>query len=321
MHSNLYQPLVHRLAVATACVALLPIVVGAAVTTTNAVMAFSDWPTSDGHNMLTYPWLQSAGAKFLEHGHRLAGMLIGVISIALVVVVWIKEPRLWVRNAAVGILLCVIAQGVLGGGRVRLDDRTLAMVHGSFAALVFAFMACVAVCTSRMWIHAPGESLQQNVRPLMPLVVVTTLVIFAQYMLGGALRHLGMALYEHIALAVLVLIAVVATAVAALFSGAKWLRMPSCALLVAVVLQIVLGGGAFVTKFGFAPTGYVAIQNSAPQVWFRTAHTVVGMLLFATSALLATRVCRLDYLRRRAAVVARDDRLPAGTATVRGAVG
>jgi cytochrome c oxidase assembly protein subunit 15 len=321
MQSNTYQPVVHRLAVATVCAALLPIVVGAVVTTTNAGMAFSDWPTSDGHNMLTYPWLQSAGAKFVEHGHRLAAMLIGVISAVLAVVVWMKEPRPWVRRAAIGILLCVIAQAIIGGVRVRNDSRTLAMVHGSFAALVFAFMACVAGCTSRAWIQAPGERLQRSVGPLKPLVLVTMLLVFAQYMLGGALRHLGTALYEHIALAALVLVAVVATAVAALCSGAKWLRMPSWALLVVVILQVMLGGAAFVTRFGFAPSGYVAVQNSAPQVWFRTGHTVVGMLLLATLAITAMRVFRLDDLRRRTTVVARDDRVPAAAATVRGAVG
>jgi cytochrome c oxidase assembly protein subunit 15 len=87
----------HRLAVLTACVALLPILMGALVTTKDAGMAFPDWPSSDGHNMLSYPWLKSAGAKFLEHGHRLAGVLIGLTSMALAVVAWYSEPRRWVR--------------------------------------------------------------------------------------------------------------------------------------------------------------------------------------------------------------------------------
>src|SRR5262245_4864090 len=49
MTSAQYNPWVHRLAVLTACAALLPIVMGALVTTTDAGMAFRDWPTSDGH--------------------------------------------------------------------------------------------------------------------------------------------------------------------------------------------------------------------------------------------------------------------------------
>ena len=84
-----YQPLVHRMAVGTAATALLPIVMGAVVTTLGAGMAFLDWPSSDGQNMLLYPWLKDLAAghtdKFVEHGHRLAGMLVGFWSIGLAV--------------------------------------------------------------------------------------------------------------------------------------------------------------------------------------------------------------------------------------------
>ena len=75
MNQTAFHPWLHRLAVLTAVVALLPIVMGALVTTKDAGMAFRDWPSSDGHGMLAYPWLKSAGDKFLEHGHRLGGVL------------------------------------------------------------------------------------------------------------------------------------------------------------------------------------------------------------------------------------------------------
>jgi len=43
----------------------LPILAGALVTTTDAGMAFAIGPSSDGHNMFLYPWLNSVGEKFL----------------------------------------------------------------------------------------------------------------------------------------------------------------------------------------------------------------------------------------------------------------
>ena len=47
-----YQPWLHRYAALTAATALLlPILMGALVTTLDAGMAFPDYPTSDGHNM------------------------------------------------------------------------------------------------------------------------------------------------------------------------------------------------------------------------------------------------------------------------------
>src|SRR5689334_6182088 len=81
MNSSVIYHWSFRLALLMALLALLPISVGAVVTTVEAGMAFADWPGSDGHNMLLYPWLKSSGDKFLEHGHRLAGMLIGIVSL------------------------------------------------------------------------------------------------------------------------------------------------------------------------------------------------------------------------------------------------
>jgi cytochrome c oxidase assembly protein subunit 15 len=305
MNFDADKPLVHRVAVITASVALLPIAVGAIVTTIKAGMAFPDWPTSDGHNMLSYPWLQSAGDQFAEHGHRLAGMLAGLASILLVIVSWMYEPRRWVRWAAVCVLLGVIVQGILGGYRVRLETqgapyaaRVIAMLHGSFGAVVFAYMCSFALATSRSWRQLDRSSERNSVRHLKPLVLLTSLLILAQYVVGGTLRHFGMSLYEHIGLAVLVLMAVVAVSVAAVLSHAAWLRKPAWLMLGLVVVQILLGCGAFVGRFGFAPAGYVAVQDSKMQVFFCTAHTVTGLLLFGSAVVLAVSVFRLDSLQR-----------------------
>ena len=57
--------------------------------------------------------------------------------------------------------------------------------------------------------------------------------------------------------------------------------------------QIVLGGAAWVTKFGLPSVGYVAVQRSPLQIAVRTSHTVVGMLLLMTSVILLFRVLRV----------------------------
>jgi cytochrome c oxidase assembly protein subunit 15 len=305
MKSAAYQPVVHRLALLTACTALLPIVVGALVTTKGAGMAFPDWPTSDGHNMFLYPWLATLGTafdKFIEHGHRLAGALIGLVSIGLVAFAWWLEPRRWVRVSALLVLLCVIAQGILGGVRVRMDRELLAMVHGNFAAIVFSFMAVVVLVTSRSWFAVAENPPTKEAEMLKPFAVITALSVFAQYTLGGLLRHLGRLLYEHIALAVLVLLCVILTFVLTRISRLQWLKGPALWMLAFVGLQVLLGLGAFATKFGFAPLGYVAVHDSSSQVLFRTAHTVVGMLLLMSSVVYAVRVFRLDGLEHRTGI-------------------
>lgn len=291
-----YQPWVFRFAVLTVCVALLPIVMGGLVTTMAAGMAFPDWPTSDGHGMLSYPWLKSAGDKFLEHGHRLAGMLIGFFSIALVTIVWARDSRKWVRWCAAGVLLCVILQGLLGGQRVLLDRLGLAFLHGSFANLVFAFMAAVALFTSRGWLNAQEIEPPRNIHRVRTWAAASTVVLFIQYVLGGLLRHLGWWPHQHLGFAAVVFVVVAITVWVSRTDKKPWIWKPAHWLSMLLVVQIALGCGAWVTKFGFG--SYTVVAGSLPQVIFRTSHFVVGLLTFMVSVNLFLRASRLCFVHR-----------------------
>ena len=305
MNTSAYRPLLHRFAVATLILALLPIIVGALVTTLDAGMAFRDWPSSDGYNLFFYPWLKSAGDKFIEHGHRLAGALIGFVSIGLAGIAWKTESRKTVRFASYMVLLAVIFQGLLGGSRVRLDARTLAMIHGSFAALVFGLMAAVCVVTSRSWIEGSGPSTSsKGVSPLLSvLATIACVALFLQFLLGGFVRHLGMALHEHLGGAILASTLIIACTIVASRSGIPQVRRAGWVMLGFLVLQVSLGLGSWVMKFGFAPTGYVAIVNSTPHIALRTAHTVTGMLLFASAISLRLKAARFAASERRTQAV------------------
>lgn len=300
MTTTVYRPILHRFAALTLMLALLPIIVGALVTTLDAGMAFRDWPSSDGHNLFFYPWLKSAGDKFIEHGHRLAGALIGFVSIGLAGIAWKTESRKSVRFACYLVLLAVIVQGILGGGRVRLDARRLAMIHGSFAALVFGLMAAVCVVTSRSWtLGSNSKPAAKGTSPLLSaLTGVVCVAIFLQFVLGGFVRHLGMALHEHVGGAILVTILVIATTIAAHRSQLTQVKRAGWVMFGFLLLQVSLGLGAWVMKFGFPPTGYVPAINSTPHIVFRTAHTVSGMLLLASSVSLKLKTSRFGSNQR-----------------------
>jgi cytochrome c oxidase assembly protein subunit 15 len=300
MRSARHRPLLFALAVITAATALLPIVVGALVTSHKAGMAFPDWPTSDGQGMFAYPWLKSAGDKFIEHGHRLAGIVIGCVSIVFAAACFAFEPRRWVRWCGLGVLLAVIAQGLLGGGRVLADARILALLHGELAAIVFTFMSSVALFLSRAWNQPPELPADSRVGTLKVLAVLTPVVLMLQYVLGGLVRHLGMAVYEHVGTACLALACVAATVVAAERSGAGWLRRPAWLLGLCALTQVLLGVAGLVVKFGYAPWGYVAVERSPAQLIVLTSHTVVGMCLIMLSINLLLRVARIGRSRRGA---------------------
>jgi cytochrome c oxidase assembly protein subunit 15 len=208
------------------------------------------------------------------------------------------EPRRWVRWCGVGVLLAVITQGLLGGGRVLADARILAMFHGASAAVVFTFIASVALVLSRTWSQPPVLSLQSRLGAVRIMAIVTPAVLALQYSLGGLVRHLGTALYAHVGTAFVALSCVIATVVLAHRTQCGWLRRPAWLLGFAAFAQVLLGLAGWVEKFGFAPWGYVAVERSPAQIAVLTSHTVVGMLLVMLSVNLLLRVVRIGSARR-----------------------
>ncbi|WP_437223181.1 COX15/CtaA family protein [Planctomicrobium sp. SH661] len=286
----------HRLAISELCVALITLTFGALVTTKHAGMAFADWPTSDGYLMVTYPWLKDFAVdwnKFLEHGHRLAGMLIGIWSIALVIVTLNTESRRWVKGLAISILLGVICQGLLGGFRVQLNDRGLAMLHGIFAAIVFSLMGTLAVVTGTGWRTAAEHPSHRPLGTLKGMAATTLVLLALQYILGSLIRHQGTGLHEHLGLGILALIFIFVNAIFSRYSDSVWIRRGAMVLLVVSLGQVLLGLSTWFFKFGFARLGYVAVADSQQQILFRTAHMVWGVITLMTAVVYAVKVFRV----------------------------
>lgn len=247
-------------------------------------MAFADWPTSDGHNMLLYPWLQDLRHtdKFVEHGHRLAGVLIGLMSIALVIVSFRHEKRSDVRAFALSILAAVIGQGLLGGMRVRMDEQVLAMTHSITGGLFFTLCFVFAYFTRRT---QDDDSRENSLGPtIVAAIALLPLTVLGQYFLGGMFRHLGRMLHEHVAGAILVTVWTLVVVFTLLRSNLGRIRVRGKWLAAALALQVSLGLGAWVTKLGVPSLGWVAVRNSLSQNVVCSLHTVGGMFLLACSA-------------------------------------
>jgi cytochrome c oxidase assembly protein subunit 15 len=188
-----YIPLLHRTAQLTVAATLLLIFMGGLVTSHGAGMSVPDWPNSYGYNMFTFPPSKWIGGIFYEHTHRLMGTVVGMLSIALVVLAWKYEQRRWVRWLTVGVLGAVIFQGVLGGLRVVLVELKLAVVHACFAQAFLCLAALVAVVTSRWWINAPdSRGTSPSIAPgrrLLALAGACALAIYLQLVAGAMMRH------------------------------------------------------------------------------------------------------------------------------------
>lgn len=157
-----YQPgLAWFAAIGSAWVFVL-VTLGAFTTSIGAGMAFPDWPLSNG-SVNPHGWLVNI-AMFAEHSHRLSGTMMGLITIALAVWLWRREPRAWLRQLGWAALAIVIIQGALGGTRVLLDPvhvpgfqmtlgQMLRIPHGILAQLYICVLIAIAASLSRGWIE------------------------------------------------------------------------------------------------------------------------------------------------------------------------
>jgi cytochrome c oxidase assembly protein subunit 15 len=310
------SPWPHRWAVALVCATFPLIWVGGLVTTYDAGMAVPDWPNTYGYNLLLYPWqtwIYGPWGLFIEHAHRLLGALVGMIAIGLVVSAWWCQRGRLVRWLSVAALAGVILQGTLGGLRVIEDQVQLAKVHGCVGPAFFALAVAVAVVTSRRW-RAGAVEPRQNLGKVERYAVLTTLLAYCQLVLGSQLRHLPagaqpgdfrVALIFHlvVAAALVVHIALLAAEVYRTQRGEPLLRRPATGLLALIFLEIGLGAGTWITRYGWPSwfgdygfaAGYTVTADSPAQAWITTAHVATGSLILAASLLVALRALRLAW--------------------------
>jgi heme a synthase len=287
---------VRRLAVLTAVVSLAPIGFGSLVTTLGAGMAFPDWPTSNGQAMLAYPWLSSSGDKFVEHGHRLAGMLIGLCSVVLAACAWLGNARRSVRVMTLVVVVGVIVQGLIGGLRVRLDRQTIAFAHSVFGCLVFVALWLTALMAGQSWGLVSGATRLNQSKVLSSLAVTYPLLCFLQYVLGGFIRHLGSLVHEHLGGAIVVTLTSVVIVGLSRRSSCLSVRRAGISVGVTVSLQVAVGLAVWITKYGFPPLCVVAVQHSMLQIVSRSLHTVAGMSVVLSSVIWGITVWRVTRL-------------------------
>ena len=266
--------------------------VGGLVTTYKVGMAVPDWPTTFGINMFLYDMTRAPWGVFGEHTHRLYGAAVGFFTILLMLDFLIFGSRRWIKVLGVVALLAVIAQGVLGGYRVRLNSTTLAAVHGSTAQAFFGLMVALCVWTGRSWLAgsrpAPGAA---KIRWMSASLLG---LVYLQVLVGAWLRHYsGMdALWVHSGLAALVFGHGASTAVAVARHRRDWpaLIPASRALAVALGLQITLGIAAWWLLRPFDGSSHTVTFFSA---MVRTGHQANAGLLIAATVVLTLRAFQL----------------------------
>src|SRR5262249_52868963 len=263
------------------------------------------------------------------HGHRLVASTVGFLTIILAVWLWFAE-RGWLRWLGVVALGTVVAQGVLGGLTVLFFlPPAISTAHAGLAEIFFCLTVAVALFTSPGW-----KSATARVEPAVRgLAAATTLVIYAQILVGATMRHTGAGLaipdfplmfggivpdhwdakiavhFAHRAGAVAVALAVIATlaVVLAKHRGERSLAVPAVLLVGLVAAQITLGA-------------LTVLSRRDP--WINSVHVVCGALVLTTSLVLALRTWRgviADCGLRIADSIA-DSGVPIGQSAIQSAI-
>lgn len=285
--STPYDPWRHRYVLGLLAATIVLLAAGGLVTSTGSGLAVPDWPLSFGQ---VFPEMR--GGVLFEHGHRLVAATVGLLIVVMAIWFGRREPRPAVRRLAYGALAAVVAQGLLGGLTVLLRLPTaVSVAHACLAQVLFGMVVALAVTTSRPFLDEArrAEAVPAGVSWL---AAAATSATYAQVVLGALMRHTGAGLaipdvplafgrlvppllsFEigvHFSHRVLAL--VVAGLVAALALRCAPLRrhpaiaLPARLATTLVLLQILLGGAAVVTRLAIVPA---------------TLHVVTGAILLGT---------------------------------------
>ena len=268
----------HRLVLALVGATLCLIFFGGLVTSTHSGLSVPDWPLSYGRLMPPM-----VGGILFEHGHRMAATLVGLLTIATVIV-FRRDPRVWVRRTTWGALGLVIGQGVLGGLTVLLKlPKPVSIAHGTMAQTFFCVTVALAVWTSSSWQKGAAPPLSHSDVPLPHIALLLFLSLYVQLVLGAVVRHTGHAIGFHVVNAGLIL----------LWIGWIFHRLTGAHAEDHTLWRIALGVGA--VYFLQASLGLVTLLSLTVSGWtlrpavavlWTTAHVMVGAALLGLSVTL-----------------------------------
>jgi heme A synthase len=208
-------------------------------------------------------------------------------------------------------VLGVIFQGILGGITVlKLLPPAVSTAHAVVGQTMFCALAAIAVFTSRSWLQEPADKIsQQESKLLIRHLWILLAFIYLQLVLGAAFRHvwtklgpvgaerwpakkiIHMFLYPHILNSLIVagLIVYVGMWVLTRYRNMPQLRRPAHLLTMLLVVQLLLGFAAYVTRVVY---GVDELQPTFGLVATTVSHIGVGALILAFTVILIIQVYR-----------------------------
>lgn len=177
----------HRTALLSLAATFLLLLIGGTVNPTGSSLACPE-PTLVCHGEL-FP--EMTGGVLYEHGHRLAGMVVGLLQILLTVVLWRRRPELRWHGVCALVLVCF--QGALGAITVAYQlPWAVSTLHLLTSQAYTALLIYLVFRTGAPIAVSPQVA--ARVGRLRGWIAAAAGIILAQIVLGGLMRHNGGAL-------------------------------------------------------------------------------------------------------------------------------
>jgi heme A synthase len=212
----------------------------------------------------------TVSAPALEQAHRIAGYVVAILA-AGVAILALNLPG-WIALAAV---------------IVEILSARAPVVHAFDAQVFFAFVAAVAVLTSKGWQAGP-KRVESPWGPLRTLGMAIPPLVFLQIALGAAFRHnaMGSPLWHILdALIVLAVVLVAGVFVLRQYPEHPSLRPAALALVIIAGVQVLLGFAVYLVLL-------MSSENNIGVIVTGVLHVVNGSLTLAASVVLAMQMQR-----------------------------
>jgi len=273
----------HRYAIVLSVCTLFLVVAGASVTSKQAGLSVPDWPLSYGKVMPPM-----TGGVMFEHGHRMAGTTVGLLTIGLLIWIQVAEKRSWMRKLSWVALAWVCTVGLLGGLTVKLlTPPPVSVLHTCLAQLFFSLTVAICIFTSKSWMEGP-EIVEDHGWPSMrSLAIVLPVVVLTQIALGAGFRHGALSVMPHLvgAMVVIIVLLMMGAFVMQQFPTHRTLRPAGIALMTIGFVQVALGITALVLRM-------TTPQEATGTVIVTVAHVAVGAMTLASSIALSILIRR-----------------------------
>jgi cytochrome c oxidase assembly protein subunit 15 len=273
----------HRYAMLLSVCTLFLVVAGASVTSKQAGLSVPDWPLSYGQVMPPM-----TGGVLFEHGHRMAGTTVGLLTIGLLVWILIAEKRSWMRKLGWVALAWVCVVGLLGGLTVKLlTPPPVSVLHTCLAQLFFSLTVAICVFTSKSWIDGPEMADDHGWPSMRSLAILLPLVVLTQVALGAGFRHGALSVMPHLAGAMVVtlLLLIMGAFVLQQFPTHRTLRPAAITLMSIGFVQVALGLLALVARM-------TTDREATQTIIVTVAHVAVGAMTLAASISLSILIRR-----------------------------